>query len=259
MLSYDYFGYTSRFPAVGIPFFGFSSAIPPHYLLYRYPLLLLGRQSYSHTRHRRHPVSLPPYVRSGEGKKSERAASVVAMAEPLKSTETKALELAQEAVMVKSVPVAAGTPIVKGYDFNTGRDLDGIMAAAMTTGFQVLWGISGCISFFGTSRDACVFAARVLRVCNCYRPLICCCCRLSNGGRRLHAFARARTAVEGAVVFSRTRVPRKCSRLFRTSRASKLLRSWKNHGSTIPFCVPLRYHHQNALCMPALVCRAIRG
>lgn len=39
--------------------------------------------------------------------------------------------------MVKSVPVAEGTPIVKGYDFNTGRDLDGIMAAAMTTGFQV--------------------------------------------------------------------------------------------------------------------------
>lgn len=53
------------------------------------------------------------------------------------TTEAKALELAQEAVMVKSVPVAEGTPIVKGYDFNTGRDLDGIMAAAMTTGFQV--------------------------------------------------------------------------------------------------------------------------
>ncbi|CAM9858292.1 unnamed protein product [Scytosiphon promiscuus] len=52
------------------------------------------------------------------------------------ATEAKALELAQEAVMVKSVPVAEGTPIVKGYDFNTGRDLDGIMAAAMTTGFQ---------------------------------------------------------------------------------------------------------------------------
>lgn len=46
-------------------------------------------------------------------------------------------ELAQEAVMVKSVPVAEGTPEVKGYDFNKGRDLDGIMAAAMTTGFQV--------------------------------------------------------------------------------------------------------------------------
>lgn len=54
-----------------------------------------------------------------------------------KTTESKALELAQEAVMVKSVPVAEGTPVVKGYDFNTGRDLDGIMAAAMTTGFQV--------------------------------------------------------------------------------------------------------------------------
>ncbi|CAM9413915.1 unnamed protein product [Ectocarpus fasciculatus] len=54
----------------------------------------------------------------------------------LTSTEAKAFELAQEAVMVKSVPVAEGTPIVKGFDFNTGRDLDGIMAAAMTTGFQ---------------------------------------------------------------------------------------------------------------------------
>ncbi|CAM9993420.1 unnamed protein product [Ascophyllum nodosum] len=38
--------------------------------------------------------------------------------------------------MVKSVPVPEGTPIVKGFDFNSGRDLDGIMAAAMTTGFQ---------------------------------------------------------------------------------------------------------------------------
>ncbi|CAM9746527.1 unnamed protein product [Ectocarpus sp. 12 AP-2014] len=54
----------------------------------------------------------------------------------LTSTEAKAFELAQEAVMVKSVPVAEGTPIIKGFDFNTGRDLDGIMASAMTTGFQ---------------------------------------------------------------------------------------------------------------------------
>ncbi|CAB1103196.1 unnamed protein product [Ectocarpus sp. CCAP 1310/34] len=54
----------------------------------------------------------------------------------LTSTEAKAFEFAQEAVMVKSVPVAEGTPIIKGFDFNTGRDLDGIMAAAMTTGFQ---------------------------------------------------------------------------------------------------------------------------
>lgn len=53
------------------------------------------------------------------------------------SKENDAPGLAQEAVMVKSVPVAEGTPIVKGYDFNEGRDLDGIMAAAMTTGFQV--------------------------------------------------------------------------------------------------------------------------
>lgn len=46
-------------------------------------------------------------------------------------------ELAQDAVTLKSVPVAEGTPVVKGYDFNQGRDLDGIMAAAITTGFQV--------------------------------------------------------------------------------------------------------------------------
>lgn len=51
--------------------------------------------------------------------------------------EVKVPELAQEAVMVKSIPVEKGTPIVKGFDFNTGRDLDSIMAAAMTTGFQV--------------------------------------------------------------------------------------------------------------------------
>lgn len=53
------------------------------------------------------------------------------------SMEAKTVELAQEAVMVKSVPVAEGTPVIKGFDFNTGRDLDSIMAAAMTTGFQV--------------------------------------------------------------------------------------------------------------------------
>ena len=59
------------------------------------------------------------------------------------ATEAKTLEIAQEAVMVKSVPVPDGTPIVKGYDFNKGRDLDGIMAAAMTTGFQV--GVRGVV------------------------------------------------------------------------------------------------------------------
>lgn len=60
--------------------------------------------------------------------------------------EAKTLEIAQEAVMVKSVPVPEGTPIVKGYDFNKGRDLDGIMAAAMTTGFQVGGGGGGSSS-----------------------------------------------------------------------------------------------------------------
>jgi deoxyhypusine synthase len=28
------------------------------------------------------------------------------------------------------------TPIVQGYDFNSGRDLDGLMAAMLTSGFQ---------------------------------------------------------------------------------------------------------------------------
>lgn len=69
------------------------------------------------------------------------------------SAETKALQLAQEAVMVKSVPVAEGTPVVKGFDFNTGRDLDGIMAAAMTTGFQVL----NCVCLRGGIRFGCTF------------------------------------------------------------------------------------------------------
>lgn len=98
------------------------------------------------------------------------------MAEPQKSTETKALELAQEAVMVKSVPVAEGTPIIKGYDFNTGRDLDGIMAAAMTTGFQVPWLVLGVISFFWNQRDVGAGRAGPCVCCfNCYRPSIASC------------------------------------------------------------------------------------
>ena len=93
------------------------------------------------------------------------------MAEPQKSTETKALELAQEAVMVKSVPVAEGTPIVKGYDFNTGRDLDGIMAAAMTTGFQVPINLfSGCNFVFWNQRGA-VYICHALHVRLCRRDL----------------------------------------------------------------------------------------
>ncbi len=28
------------------------------------------------------------------------------------------------------------TPIIRGYDFNTGRDLDGLMSAMLTSGFQ---------------------------------------------------------------------------------------------------------------------------
>lgn len=35
--------------------------------------------------------------------------------------------------MTETIPQ---TPVVKGYDFNKGRDLDGIMEAMMTTGFQ---------------------------------------------------------------------------------------------------------------------------
>ncbi|CAM9266418.1 unnamed protein product [Phaeothamnion confervicola] len=42
----------------------------------------------------------------------------------------------QNAVLMRSAPVASGTPICRGYDFNNGVDLNGMMAAALTTGFQ---------------------------------------------------------------------------------------------------------------------------
>jgi deoxyhypusine synthase len=41
----------------------------------------------------------------------------------------------QEAVLVptETIPDA---PVIKGYDFSAGRDLDGLMAAMLTSGFQ---------------------------------------------------------------------------------------------------------------------------
>lgn len=64
--------------------------------------------------------------------------SIYSMADwATKTSSSRLPEVAQDAVLVKSAPVPEGTPVVRGYDFNQGRDLDGIMAAAMTTGFQV--------------------------------------------------------------------------------------------------------------------------
>lgn len=39
-------------------------------------------------------------------------------------------------VLVKSEPVAEGTPIIVGHDFNEGRSLDDIMGKMLTSGFQ---------------------------------------------------------------------------------------------------------------------------
>ena len=43
---------------------------------------------------------------------------------------------APQAVLVASAPLPDGTPIIKGWDFNDGASLDGIMAAMLTTGCQ---------------------------------------------------------------------------------------------------------------------------
>lgn len=82
------------------------------------------------------------------------------------TTEDRALGLAQEAVMVQSVPVPEGTPVVKGYDFNKGRDLDGIMAAAMTTGFQVgrVCAIHVRVCMFGGVGHPRVMRLKVIRI-----------------------------------------------------------------------------------------------
>lgn len=41
-----------------------------------------------------------------------------------------------QAVLQKSTPLPAGTPIIAGWDFNAGATLDGIMASMLTTGCQ---------------------------------------------------------------------------------------------------------------------------
>jgi hypothetical protein len=41
-----------------------------------------------------------------------------------------------QAVLTPSVPLPAGTPVIRGWDFNNGACLDGIMAAMLTTGCQ---------------------------------------------------------------------------------------------------------------------------
>jgi deoxyhypusine synthase len=41
-----------------------------------------------------------------------------------------------KAVLLPSAPLPDGTPVIKGWDFNDGASLDGIMAAMLTTGCQ---------------------------------------------------------------------------------------------------------------------------
>lgn len=41
-----------------------------------------------------------------------------------------------QAVLLRVVESIPDTPVIRGYDFNTGRDLDGLMASMLTTGFQ---------------------------------------------------------------------------------------------------------------------------
>jgi hypothetical protein len=41
-----------------------------------------------------------------------------------------------QAVLTPSAPLPAGTPVIRGWDFNDGATLDGIMAAMLTTGCQ---------------------------------------------------------------------------------------------------------------------------
>lgn len=41
-----------------------------------------------------------------------------------------------QAVLGASGKVPDGTPIIRGYDFNDGNDLEGIMASMVSSGFQ---------------------------------------------------------------------------------------------------------------------------
>ena len=51
------------------------------------------------------------------------------------ATLTRMLQMYQ-AVLVKSAKMPEGTKTVKGWDFSQGCDLDGIMQAMLTSGFQ---------------------------------------------------------------------------------------------------------------------------
>ncbi len=42
----------------------------------------------------------------------------------------------EQAVLGASGRVPDGTPEIRGWDFNSGRDLDGIMGAMFSSGFQ---------------------------------------------------------------------------------------------------------------------------
>ena len=51
--------------------------------------------------------------------------------------EAPAPSLATEAVLVQSVEMPKDTPVVQGYDFSKARELDGLLSAMYTTGYQV--------------------------------------------------------------------------------------------------------------------------
>jgi len=45
-------------------------------------------------------------------------------------------KMATDAVLIKSEPMPAGTPIVRGYDFNRGIDHHALLQSFLTSGFQ---------------------------------------------------------------------------------------------------------------------------
>ena len=41
-----------------------------------------------------------------------------------------------QSVLLRSEPLPEGTPVVRGHDFEKGRDLDAVMEAMLNSGFQ---------------------------------------------------------------------------------------------------------------------------
>ncbi|VDM24631.1 unnamed protein product [Toxocara canis] len=52
------------------------------------------------------------------------------------STTKSDLDVAQDAVLRKSVPLSMDSPQIRGYDFNNGIDFGALMDSYLTTGFQ---------------------------------------------------------------------------------------------------------------------------